>query len=142
MHYLFAVHFFESVQNRNDDLFYLMRLEFVLGLDLVIELTSFQEFHNDVERVIRLIDFEELHAVFVIEVSHYLYLLNEALLSLLLTVGGLFGEGLDGIVLAFLKFLCQVDRGEITLPYLLLRLEQLMEASLVDLELKDLSPNL
>jgi hypothetical protein len=46
------MHFLESVEDRDDNLFDFVRLELVLGLDFVIELTSFQEFDDDVQGVI------------------------------------------------------------------------------------------
>jgi hypothetical protein len=73
----------------------------------------------------------EFHAAFVVERTHNLNLLYEALLSLVLTVGRLFRECLDGKVFASLKFLREVNGGEVALSNFLLWLELFVETSLV-----------
>lgn len=66
-----------------------------------------------------------------VELSHDLDLLNQALPSILLTVGCFFGEGLHCVFLLVGKFLHQVHRREVPFSDLLDRLECLMEALLV-----------
>ena len=48
MHHLFAVHFLEAAEDSEDDFFGLTRLESILVLDLIIELSALQELHHDV----------------------------------------------------------------------------------------------
>lgn len=74
----------------------------------------------------------QFHAVLVIEVPHDFNLLDEAFLSLILTVGCFFGKGLNSIVPSTFQLLSKVNRGKITLPDFLLGFELFMEASLVE----------
>ena len=99
------MHFSETEENSSDDELGFVRLEFVLGLslirgiylDLVVELSSFKEFEDDVKGVIRLENLVELHVILVIELSHYLDFLNQTLLSFVLAVSCFLRECLDGI---------------------------------------------
>jgi hypothetical protein len=72
-------------------------------------LSSVQQFEDYVKRVIGFEDLRELHVVTVVEVAHDLDLFYEALLSVLLAVGGLFGKSLHGIFLLVLEALHEVD---------------------------------
>jgi len=56
VHDLFAVHLFESLQDAVHNCSDLVGCEFVFGFDLVIELSSFQQLHNNIKRVVRLED--------------------------------------------------------------------------------------
>lgn len=68
-----------------------------------------------------------------IELPHDLNLLNKTLLSILFTVGSLFGEGFDSVILMIVKFFYQVDRGEISFSYFFDRFKLFMEAFLVEI---------
>jgi hypothetical protein len=125
-----------------DHLAYLLGLEFVLGLDLVVELSTLKQFHHDIEGVVRLEDFMELHAAAVIECPHYFYFLYEALLSLVLTVSCFLREGLDGKVFPDLQFFSQIHRGEVALADFLFGLELLVEPSLVEFSFEYFSDQL
>lgn len=74
------------------------------------------------------------------ECSHHFYFFYEAFLALVLTVGCLLRKCFYGIVAAVFELLSEVDRGEVALTDLLLRLELFVEASLVDLGFEDLPP--
>ena len=100
MHYRLAVHFLQAAENRKDDSPGFVRSELVLGLDLVVQKSSLQQLHHYVERVVGFEDFEQPHAVFVVQAAHYLDFFEQALLPLLLAVGCLFREGLHCKVLA------------------------------------------
>jgi hypothetical protein len=76
MHDLLAVHFLEATQDRVDGCLDLQRLEFVLGFDLIVELSSFKQLHYNVKGVFGLEYLKETHAVAVAECSHDFYLLN------------------------------------------------------------------
>jgi hypothetical protein len=76
MHSLLGMHLLESLEDGVDDQPGLVRLEFVFGLDFVVELASFKELDHDVERVLRLEDLVEFHAALVAQGSHYLYFLD------------------------------------------------------------------
>ena len=78
-------------------------------LDFVIELTSLEKFEDDVKGVFRFEDFVESHTVLVVEVSHDFNFLDEALLSLVLTVGGFLGECLDSIGDFIFKLFGEID---------------------------------
>lgn len=118
----------------------LVRPELVLGLHLVVQQPSLQQLHHQVERVVRLEHFEQPHAVLVLQTAHDLDLLQQALLALVLTVGCLLREGLHREVPARLQLLGQVDRREVALAYLLLGLELLVEAALVEPAAQDVPP--
>lgn len=68
-----------------------------------------------------------------VELPHDLNLLNKTLLSILFTVGSLFGEGFDSVILMIVKFFYQVDRGEISFSYFFDRFKLFMEAFLVEI---------
>ena len=53
MHGLLGVHFLQALKDGVDGESGFVGLEFVLGLDFVVELSSFQKFDHDVERVFR-----------------------------------------------------------------------------------------
>ncbi len=72
-------------------------------------MSSVQQFEDYVERVIGFEDLRELHVVTVVEVTHDFDLFYEALLTVLLAVGGLFGKSLHGIFLFVLEALHEVD---------------------------------
>lgn len=74
-----------------------------------------------------------------IEISHDFYLFYKTLLSLVLTIGSLLGEGLHCVVLSVFDFFSEVNRSEVTLTDFLLGLELLMKTPLVDLRFQDLS---
>lgn len=84
----------------------------------------------------------EAHAVGMVEGPHDFYFLNEALLSLVLAVGGFLGESLDCIVATRFDLLGEVHRGEIALTDFLLGLELLVEAPLIEPVLQGLPPAL
>ena len=67
-----------------------------------------------------------------VELAHELDLVDQRLLALVLGVGGLLAEGLDGEALVVLQPDRQVHRGEVALADLLDGLEELVEAALVD----------
>jgi len=58
VHDLLGVHFFEALKNAVDDCPGLIGFEFVFGLYLVIELSSFKQLNNNVKGVLRLEDFK------------------------------------------------------------------------------------
>jgi hypothetical protein len=68
----------------------------------------------------------------VAESAHHFDLLDQALLALVLAVGRLLRKGLHRVVPSVLHLLRQVHRREVSLPDLLLRLELLVEAALVE----------
>lgn len=96
-----------------------------------IELTSVQELENYVERVVRFEDLREFHVVIVVKVAHDFDLFYETLLTILLTVGCLFGKSLHRIFLFVFEALHEVDRGEVTLTDLLDGFELLVESDLI-----------
>ena len=142
MHDLLGVHFLQPKQNSTDDLPYFVMLEFMFGLDFVVEQSSFEQFHHYVKRVIRLEDLKELHAVFVAEAPHDLNLLDEALFSLVFTVGCLLRKSLDCIAPSVFYLLSEIDRCKVSFADLLLGFELLMKASLVELGSQNLPPAL
>lgn len=75
-----------------------------------------------------------------IELPHDLDFLDQALFSIFFTVGGFFGEGLDGIVLMVVKFLDKINRGKIALSNLLDGFELLMKSFLVEVNSKNFFP--
>jgi len=52
VHHSFGVHFFESAENGEDDGSGLMWLKFVLGFNFVVELSSFKQLYDNVERIV------------------------------------------------------------------------------------------
>ena len=100
-------------------------------LDFVVELSSLEEFEDDVEGVFGLEDFVESHGVLVVEVPHDFDFLDQALLSLVLAVGSFLREGLDSVGHFVFELLRQIDRGEVALADFLDRLELLVETPLV-----------
>lgn len=68
-----------------------------------------------------------------VELPHDLNLLNKTLLSILFTVGSLFGEGFDSVILMIVKFFYQVDRGEISFSNFFDWFKLFMEAFLVEI---------
>lgn len=74
-----------------------------------------------------------------IEGSHDIYLLDEALFAIVLTVGRLLRERLHRIAPTILRFIRQVNRCEISFPYFLFGFELLMEAPLVEPRLEHFS---
>ena len=90
VHDLLGVHFLQAAEDGVDGGLDLQGLEAVLGLDLIVQLPSFEQLHHDVQRILGLEDLEEPHAVLMAEVPHDLYFLDEALLSLVLRVRCLF----------------------------------------------------
>ncbi len=75
-----------------------------------------------------------------VEFSVKFNLVNEGFLSIFLLVGALFGKGFDGIFFFVLVLYDKVDRGEISFSYLFDRFEKLMESSLIDSWLEEVSP--
>jgi len=140
MHDVFRVHFPQAQKNASDDELGLVGFEFVLGLDFVVELTALQQLENDVERVLTLEDLMEPHGVLVVQVPHDFDFLDQALLPLVLAVGGLLGECLDGIGDFIFKFFGQIDGGKVALADFLDGLELLVEASLVESASEDGPP--
>jgi hypothetical protein len=67
-----------------------------------------------------------------VEGAHDLDLIDEALQAVLLSLDGLLGEGLDGVVLAVLIALYEVDGGKCSPSDFLDWVEDLVEASLVE----------
>ena len=68
-----------------------------------------------------------------VELPHDLNLLNKTLLSILFTVGSLFGEGFDSVILMIVEFFYQVDRGEISFSNFFDWFKLFMEAFLVEI---------
>ncbi len=66
MHDLLVMHFFETLEDAVDNCSDFIWFEFVLGLYLVVQLTSLQQFNNNIEGVLRLEHFEKTHAIFVL----------------------------------------------------------------------------
>lgn len=62
MHDTFAMHFSKSQQYRMHDNFGLLRSEFILSFNFIIELSSFQQLHNNIEGVLRLKNLMQFHA--------------------------------------------------------------------------------
>ena len=82
----------------------------------------------------------EPHGVLVVQVPHDFDFLDQALLPLVLAVGGLLGECLDSIGDFIFKFFGQIDGGEVALADFLDGLELLVEASLVESASEDGPP--
>ena len=82
----------------------------------------------------------ESHRVLVVQVPHDFDFLDQALLSLVLAVGGFLGECLDSIRDFIFKFFGQVDGREVALADFLDGLELLVEASLVESASEDGPP--
>ena len=139
MHDLLAVHFLEPQEYGMQDSSGLVRFEFVFGLHLVVKLPSFQQLHHDVQGILRFEDLVQLHAALVVQCSHYLNLLYQALFPLVFAVGCLFRKGLYRKASPSLQLLGQVNRSEISLPDFLLWLELLVKPSLIHFSLQNLS---
>lgn len=77
MHDVMGMHNFQPFQNALHNYLDFLGCEFMLGLDLVIELASFQKLHRDVNGVLTFIDLVEAHEVLMIELSHDLNLVDE-----------------------------------------------------------------
>lgn len=77
-----------------------------------------------------------------VKTSHDLYLLDEALFSLIFTVRCLLRKSLDCIALSIFYLLSKIDRCKVPFADLLLGLELLMEPSLVELGPQNLPPAL
>ena len=75
-----------------------------------------------------------------IEFSVKFNFVNEGFLSIFLLVGSLFGKGFDGIFFFVLVLYDKVDRGKISLSYLFDWFKKLMESSLIDSRLEEVSP--
>lgn len=133
VHDAFWVHFLESLKDGVDDELYLWGLELVFGLDFIIKLASFQELYHDVEGVLWFEDLVEFHAELVVQVAHDFYLLYKTLFSLVLAVRRLLRKSFHRKVFTAFQFLCEVDRGKVTLSNFFLGFELFMEASLVEL---------
>ena len=73
----------------------------------------------------------KLHAVFLVQVPHDFDFLDQTLLTLVLAVGSFLGECFNSIGNFVLQFFGQVNRCEVTLTYLLDRLELFVKSSLV-----------
>ena len=86
-----------------------MRFEFYLGLDFVINETSFKQFYDNVERIVRFKDLMETHTVRMVQTPHYFYFFDETFLSFVFAIGCLFGKGFHCKVLASLNLFSQVD---------------------------------
>lgn len=69
---------------------------------------SLQQLENDVQRVVRLEDLLKLHQAAMRQVPHDLDLFYETLLAVLLAVGILLREGLDGVLELVFDFLDEV----------------------------------
>ena len=80
------------------------------------------------------------HAISVVESTHDLYLLDQALLPLVLTISSFLGKCLDCKVTAAFYLGGQVDRSKVALADFLQRLELLMEAPLVELVFEHFPP--
>ena len=70
-----------------------------------MEWSALNELKDKIEGVLWLENFVKFHGILVIKLSHDLNFLYETLLSILLTVSGLFGERLYRIVQMVIKFL-------------------------------------
>ncbi len=75
-----------------------------------------------------------------IELPHQLYLVNEGLFTAVLSISGLFREGLNSEFSIILQSDSQVNRSEIAFSYLPYGFKQLMEATLIQFGGQDISP--
>lgn len=66
--------------------------------------------------------------------------IDQRLFSVLFLVGAFLGKGLDCVLFLVFVLYDQVDRCEISFSYFLDRLEQFMEAALVEFRLEKISP--
>jgi hypothetical protein len=78
----------------------------------------------------------------VVQITHYINLLYQTLLPLLLTIRRLLRKRLHRKVTAQLHLLRQIHRREVALPNFLLRFELLVEPPLVQPPLQHLPPTL
>lgn len=76
-----------------------------------------------------------------VETPHDLYLLYEALLSLVFAVGCLLRKGLDCIAPSIFYLFSEIYRSKVSFANLLLGFELLMKASLVELGPQNLPPS-
>lgn len=98
MHDAFGVHFLQTLKDRVDDQFALMSLEFILRLDFVVELSSFQQLYDYVKGVFRFEDLVKLHAEAMVEITHNFNFFDQTLLPFILAVRRFLRKGFDSIV--------------------------------------------
>ena len=98
MHDAVGVHNFQSFKDALHDHFDFEGGELMSVFDFIIKLPSFQQFHTDIDRVVRLVDSKQSHQILMIELSHDFDFVDEGFPPLLFCVGGLLREGLDCIL--------------------------------------------
>lgn len=147
MHDSFGMHFFQSLQQSSNHVLNFFRLEFIFFLNitrsyfyLIVKRSTVYQLKNEVKWVLRFVDLMELHCVLVIQLSHDLDFLDQALLSVLFAVCGLFRKGFDRIVLMIFVFFNQVHRSKVSLSNLLDWFELFMKAFLVEVVFQNLLP--
>ncbi len=134
------MHCFKPLANAFHDSFNLIHWEFVLVLDLVIQLPAFQKLHAYVNWILWLINLVQFHEIFVIKGSHNLNLIDEGLFSFFFTECSFFWEGLDSIFFSVFILNDQINRSKVSFSNFLDRFEEFMETSLVNFFSKDASP--
>ena len=135
------VHDLESLEDSFHDHLDLSLVELVPRLNLVIELSSLQQFHYYIDRVLTFVNLKYFHQILVTKFPHDFYLFDEGFLPIFLTVCCFFWEGFDCVFLSILMLVDQIDWCEIPFPDFLDRLEQFVKSSLVELRWKKISPS-
>jgi hypothetical protein len=75
-----------------------MSFEFILRLDFVVELSSFQQLYDYVKGVFRFEDLVKLHAEAMVEITHNFNFFDQTLLPFILAVRRFLRKGFDSIV--------------------------------------------
>lgn len=95
--------------------------------------STLNKLEDKVKRIFRFEHFVQFHCIFVIELSHNLNFLDEALLSIFFTISGLFGESFDSIKSVVLNFFYQVDRSKVSFPNFFYGFKLLVETFLIEI---------
>lgn len=77
MHNVMLMHNLQAFKDTFHDHFDLSLSEFVLSLDFVVELSSFEQLNADIDGVLALINLIEAHKIFVVELPHNFYFFHE-----------------------------------------------------------------
>ncbi len=116
MHDVFTVHFLKSSQDRGNDLLSLIGLEiillkYVLIFDFVGKCSSLEQLHHHINRIFRLKNLKEFHAIIMVKTPHNFYLFDEALFPFFLTVNEVLRKSFHCIFFTILRLLNQINWG-------------------------------
>jgi hypothetical protein len=132
MHNSPGMHMFQSEQQTSNCRLNLLWCKLMLSLDLIIQLTTLQQLHTDIYRILRFIHLKKRHKILMVESPHQLNFIDQRLFAFVLSIGCLLRKRLNSELFVVLKADGEVNRSKIPFTNFFDRLEKLVKTPLIE----------